>query len=84
MVGVIGGVAISAIAARIVQGRVRRGLFLRKRPARRCPRCAGFGIVRCPLCSGESVCVSTYLYSESEKRIPVFVFSLLDMALTEF
>lgn len=34
----------------------RRGLFVRRRPPRRCARCAGFGIVRCELCRASGVC----------------------------
>lgn len=32
----------------------KKSLFVKRRPARkrRCPQCAGFGIMRCPLCRG--------------------------------
>jgi hypothetical protein len=71
--GVLGGVvatrACLRVQAAVSSARRRRGLFLRRRPRRRCPRCAGFGVLRCTLCKGEGVCV--YLMtSRTQHAIP--------------
>jgi hypothetical protein len=71
--GVLGGVvatrACLRVQAAVSSARRRRGLFLRRRPRRRCPRCAGFGVLRCTLCKGEGVCV--YLItSRTQHAIP--------------
>lgn len=57
---VIGGlIGIAIVQTAIWQSKRsrRHGLFLRRRPKVRCPRCSGFGIVRCKLCGGEGVVV---------------------------
>lgn len=59
--GAVGGLVV-ARGARVVwtaaSARRRRGLFLVRRPARqhRCPRCAGFRIAACDLCSARGLC----------------------------
>ena len=55
--GLLGGATVTNLVNRMSIPRERQGLFLRRRPRRRCPRCAGFGISRCTLCNGEAICV---------------------------
>lgn len=54
---VVGGVIITKLAGALSINRNRRGLFVRRRARKRCPRCSGFGISRCTLCLGEGLCV---------------------------
>lgn len=54
--GLLGGIFITNAVSRISHPRQRKTLFVRRRPQRRCPRCAGFGISRCTLCRGEAIC----------------------------
>lgn len=55
---VLGGVGAGLLMTGAFRGvvtnlrRPRRGLFVRRRPKQRCPRCSGFGIERCHLCRG--------------------------------
>lgn len=53
----VGGAVITSLARRLSAPQARRGLFVRRRGRRPCARCSGFGISRCPLCTGEGVCV---------------------------
>lgn len=55
--GFLGGALITTVVRSLSVPRERRGLFVRRRARRRCPRCAGFGISRCTLCTGEGICV---------------------------
>ncbi|KAA8499223.1 hypothetical protein FVE85_6808 [Porphyridium purpureum] len=59
LIGIITvGVAVAARAVRLANTRDRRKLgllYMKRRNNRRCPRCSGFGIVRCRLCGGEGV-----------------------------
>ena len=56
---VLGGVGAGLLVTVSFQGAVsrarrpRRGLFVRRRPKLKCPKCGGFGIVRCNLCDGK-------------------------------
>lgn len=57
--GILGGALITNVVTRLVNARPdRNSLFIRRRPRRPCPRCAGFGITRCTLCDGEAIVVS--------------------------
>lgn len=56
--GLLGGALVTNVVNRLSIPRDRQGLFLRRRARRQCARCAGFGISRCTLCSGEGICVS--------------------------
>lgn len=62
LTSVVGGVIATRMASRAIATLTasrRRGLFVRRRPRRKCPKCAGFGIQRCVLCRGEGVCTAT-------------------------
>lgn len=63
--GLLAGVAVTTLARRISAQQTRRGLFVRRRARRPCARCAGFGISRCTLCSGEGICVRDEVHSFS-------------------
>lgn len=56
--GILGGILITNVVTRMTQRNERTSLFVRRRARRRCPRCAGFGVMRCTLCGGEALCVS--------------------------
>jgi hypothetical protein len=44
---------LSIIRKSKYDGTKEKGLFLKKRPEKKCLKCQGFGIVRCDLCSGK-------------------------------
>mmetsp|Transcript_43757 Transcript_43757/g.87940 ORF Transcript_43757/g.87940 Transcript_43757/m.87940 type:complete len:125 (+) Transcript_43757:96-470(+) len=53
-VGIILGVFLVSSFFMKNQPRIKKesGLFIKKRPKRKCLECHGFGIIRCDLCSG--------------------------------
>lgn len=63
LAGLLTGMTITATArlsAALSRSRSRRGLFVRPRARRPCPRCGGFGLRRCGLCSGNGVVLAGY------------------------
>lgn len=60
--GIIGSIVITNVVTRISQRNERTSLFVKRRARRRCPRCGGFGIVRCNLCQGEAMVVSPFFF----------------------
>lgn len=56
--GFIGGALVTNLVTRLSSPPIRRGLFVRRRSRRPCPRCGGFGLAKCTLCSGSGICVS--------------------------
>ncbi|EME27935.1 uncharacterized protein Gasu_45960 [Galdieria sulphuraria] len=54
LLGTLAGTIFVGWVRRVVLSRPNsRGLLVKRRPLnRRCPRCSGFGIYRCPLCRG--------------------------------
>lgn len=56
--GFIGGALVTNLVIRLSSPPIRRGLFVRRRSHRPCPRCGGFGLAKCTLCSGNGICVS--------------------------
>lgn len=72
--GLIGGALITNAVTRLSRPRERTSLFLRRRARRKCPRCGGFGIMRCTLCSGEAVCVSILILAQD-------ILSSIDMSV---